>query len=149
MPVTSRTVTHRGVSTQAARSRPLQGTGRGFSGRIVTAVERLDLNDFTSITRHAVLLVLLQKQGEYKTSGFLIYNNRTLQLQPATASSYTKLQSIRQTPEEEKKLKPETPYYAAGTHHTHTAVVHKTMSDAGPHRPYMTARACRYAIRAQ
>ena len=72
----------------------------------MTAVERLDLNDFTSITRHAVLLVLLQKQGEYKTSGFLIYNNRTLQLQPATASSYTKLQSIRQTPEEKKNSDP-------------------------------------------
>ena len=68
----------------------------------MTAVERLDLNDFTSITRHAVLLVLLQKQGEYKTSGFLIYNNRTLQLQPATASSYTKLQSFRQIPKDKK-----------------------------------------------
>ena len=53
-----------------------------------------------------MLLVLLQKQGEYKTSGFLIYNNRILQLQPAIASSYSKLRSIQLKAQRQKKRDP-------------------------------------------
>ena len=76
---------------------------------------------------------------------FLIYNPSTATTMATRYNLYN--QSKKKKPK--LKLQPRTQCYAADKRHTHTAGDQGTVLDVGQRRPYTTAQACQYAIRAR